>query len=243
MGKISKKTRMKNYFKIFEQIYEFPTMSLNEIAATTELSRNTVSKYLKEMYARNILVGPHLRVNPHANYKEYVYLMNFSDPWMVFKGLKGFPHVLYHAVAFGDWNTMVITNNPLDFSQLVGFHNVVYQGIRYCSYTPKPAHTTWDESLKKVCQQIAQGTPARIEYKSRKVAPLTWQEDEWKLFHIFKYNMRQKVTPPTKKDQSTVRDLHEMDGDNTRPLYYSYRILPRRVSKLYESLFFGFFRL
>jgi len=234
---------MKNYFKIFEQIYEFPTMSLNEIAATTELSRNTVSKYLKEMYARNILVGPHLRVNPHANYKEYVYLMNFSDPWMVFKGLKGFPHVLYHAVAFGDWNTMVITNNPLDFSQLVGFQNVVYQGIRYCSYTPKPAHTTWDESLKKVCQQIAQGTPARIEYKSRKVAPLTWQEDEWKLFHIFKYNMRQKVTPPTKKDQSTVRDLHEMDGDNTRPLYYSYRILPRRVSKLYESLFFGFFRL
>jgi len=44
MGKISQGERMKNYYRIFEQIYGDPVMSLYDIAANTELSRNTVSK-------------------------------------------------------------------------------------------------------------------------------------------------------------------------------------------------------
>jgi len=58
MGKISQKAKMRNYFKIYQQIYEYPTMSICDISQTTGLSRNTVTKYLKEMYVKGILVGP-----------------------------------------------------------------------------------------------------------------------------------------------------------------------------------------
>jgi len=182
MGKISQKERMKNYYKIFEQIYGDPVMSLYDIAANTELSRNTVSKYLREMYAKSIIRGPSLRLKPTQTYREYVYLLNFSDPWKVFRGLKGFPHVVYHGLTFGDWNTMVITNRLLDLSKLVGFEAVVHQGVRYYSYTPKVGYTSWDESFANVYEQLEWFTPVETEYKDRRLTSLDWSEDEWKLF-------------------------------------------------------------
>ncbi len=53
--------------------------------------------------------------------------MDFSDPFKIFKGLREFPHVLYHAVIFGSWNTVVITDRHLDFSKLIGFQSMLYQ--------------------------------------------------------------------------------------------------------------------
>lgn len=200
MGKISRRTRRMNYFKIFEQIFETPTMSIYDISQKALLSRNTVSKYLKEMYARGILVGPQLRMRPAPNYREYFYLMNFRNPFQVFEGLKRFPHVLYHVMTFGEWNIMVVTNRPLDFSKLVGFETMVNQGVRGCSYTPKAKYMTWDESFKESYQKVTRFTEVRSEYKDRRLAPpLDWEEDEWRLFHAFKYNIRKKVTPTLRK--------------------------------------------
>jgi hypothetical protein len=54
-------------------------MSISEIAQNTDMSRNTVAKYLKKMYEKDILQGPYLRVKPAQNYTEYVYLM---EPWV-----------------------------------------------------------------------------------------------------------------------------------------------------------------
>jgi hypothetical protein len=167
----------------------------------TRLARNTVSKYLKEMYARNILVGPHIRISPAENYREYVYLMNFQDPWKVFNGLKQFPHVVYHAIAFGDWNTMVITDRFLDFSALAGFNNTVYRGARGYSHTPHVEYITWDESFKRIQEQMKVPPPAPESRKWRLAPFLGWGEDEWKLFHVFKYDMRQNVTPVLKKSK------------------------------------------
>ena len=120
--------------------------------------------------------------------------MNFTDPWTTFRGLKGFPHVVYTAMTFGDWNTMVVTDRLLDFSRLVGFEKVVNQGTRYCSYTPKVEHRTWDESFKKVYEQLNRFVPVRDKYKDRRLTSLQWGQDEWKLFYAFNF-MRKKVTP------------------------------------------------
>ncbi|MBU7029447.1 MAG: winged helix-turn-helix domain-containing protein [Theionarchaea archaeon] len=199
MGKITQEERMRNYYKIYGQIYEWPIMSLLDIAVNTGLSRNTVSKYLQEMYTKNIIVGPHLRMNPSSNYREYVYLLNFADPWLVFKGLEQFPHVLYHGITFGDWNTLVITDSLLDFSKLIGFQEVVYRGVRGYSSTPKGKHLTWDEWFKTVNTQVARADLHQMEYKNRVLPHLPWEKDEWKLYHAFKYNLRRKVTPLLKK--------------------------------------------
>lgn len=199
MGKISQEKRMENYHKVYEQIYEVPALSFYDISLNTGLSRNTVSTYVKDMYIRHIIMGPHLRMNPHSNYKEYVYLMNFADPLQIFNGLKEFPHVVYHAMAFGDWNTMVVTDKLLDFSNLVGLEEIVTQGVRYCSYTPKVEYKTWDERFTEIYEQLDRFTPVHKEYKNRHVTFLPWREDEWKLFHAFKYNMRKKIIPTLRK--------------------------------------------
>jgi len=170
-------------------------MHRDKIAKNAKLSRNTVSEYLKSMYAGNFLIGPWMSLNPHSDYKEYVYLMNFSKAFHAYKGLKGFPHVLHHEMAFGDWNTMVITDRQLDFPQLVGFESIVYQGVKGNVYTPKVTYTTWDESLKKIYEHIEKFTPGEPEPKKRLVPPLKWGEDQWKLYHAFRVNVRKTVTP------------------------------------------------
>jgi len=198
MGKISQDKRLESYYRIFEQIYENPVISIYDISQNTRLSRNTVAKYLEEMYANGIMYGPYIRMKSAATYKEYVYLMNFSDPWKVFHELRAFSHVVYNAVTFGDWNTLVVTNKSLDFSQLAGFENVVKQGVRYCSYTPKVGYMTWDESFERVYEQLNRFSPLQKEYKNRQSTSLTWEEDQWKLYHTFNF-MRKKIVSLLRK--------------------------------------------
>jgi len=198
MGEISQMKRRKSYHKIYEQIYQDPRISTIDITQNTGISRNTVRRYLQEMYSQGILIGPYLRMNPAQNYREYVYLMNFSDPFFAFKGLKGFPHVLCCAVTFGDWNIMVVTNRLLDLSQLLGFQSMGTRGVKGISNTPKVEYISWDLCFAKIDEKIKEFTPAQREFKPT-LPNLTWGNDEWKLYHAFKSNMRQKITPTLRK--------------------------------------------
>jgi DNA-binding Lrp family transcriptional regulator len=193
MGKISLKTKLKKYYRIYEQIHADPTMPTKDIGPNVKISRNTVAKYIKEMHRDHILVGPYLQVNPSPRYRQYVYLMDFTDPWRAFCGLKEFPHVVYHAITSGDWNTLVITDRLLDVSKLAGFKKVITQGVRYCSYTPKVALTTWDETFEEVYKKLSQ-FKRKPEDKIREITPSTWQEPEWTLYYAFKC-LRRPVTP------------------------------------------------
>ena len=195
MGKISQIKKLENYYQIFEQIYEEPLMTVHDIAENTKLSRNTVAHYLKYMYEHQIMVGPHICMRPAVNYAEYVYLMNFEHPLEMFKGLKGFPNVLYNAVTIGDWNTMVVTDNQLDFAQLVGFQEMVYTKRKGLVHTPKPTCTTWGTCFKSVSTRIDQFAPLWAEYKGYISSALPWGENEWRLYQTFKWCMRKKVTP------------------------------------------------
>ena len=200
MGKISQEKRMRNYFKIFEQIYHEPTMPIYDISENAHLSRNTVSTYLNDMYASGIVIGPQIRMAPAPNYREYIYLLNFKDPFHVFEGLKGFPHVLYHGMTFGEWNIMVITDRLLDFSQLVGFETVVRQGVRGRSYTPKVEYLSWEEGFERADSYVQNFSQGREDYQSRRIGPpLNWGRDQWTLFRAFKMNLRQKASPLLRK--------------------------------------------
>jgi hypothetical protein len=187
--------KLRDYFRIYEQILNNPTANIREITKNTGLCRNTVSKYLEKMHEQNIMKGPFLSMRSFPNYKEYVHFMNFEDPTAVFEGLKTFPHVLYHAMASGNWDTLVVTDRPLDLTKLVGFQTMIYQGVKQTVYTPRTNYTTWEEGFKKSSGIIDECTPA-VGYKNRKSAPrLPWKSDEWKLFHAFGNNVRKPVTP------------------------------------------------
>lgn len=199
MGELSRLKKTRNYHRIFEQIFEVPGIPIYEIAQRAGLSRNTVSKYLQEMIEDCVLIGPQLRLLPSSTYKEYVYLMNFKNPFHLYKGLREFPHVLYHGMSFGDWNVMVITDRLLDFSQLVGFETIVYQGVRYRSYTPKVDYLLRGKTFGK-CADYIRTFARRIERKDRTLAPaLDWGEDQWKMYQTFRFNTRKTATTTLKR--------------------------------------------
>jgi len=199
MGGISWEKRERDYGNIAREISKDHAVKGKEIAQKVDLSRNTVSKYLQEMYEHKIMVGPWMSLLPHPDYKEYVYLMNFSDFFSVFELLKGFPHVLYRGAAFGDWNTVVITDRFLDFSQLMGFQSVVHQGEKGIVYTPPVQYCSWDVWLQKLYDTMDTFSLESESEKKVVAPPLNWGEHEWKLYHAFRPNMRKKVTPLLKK--------------------------------------------
>ena len=197
MGKANEQYKRGRYHSIYEVMWKTPYISISEIAGEIGFARNTASKYVREMFTNHIISDPSLCPKPAPNYTEYVYLMDFKDPWEVFMKLPGFPHVLYHAITEGQWNTLVITDKLLDFSQLVDFQGMTAEGKRRAFYTPFVTHTTWEESFKKARDMI-KSTP--VQANTRELAPpLPWGESEWKLYHAFKDNIRRKVTPTLKK--------------------------------------------
>ncbi len=198
MGKIPHAQRREKYYKIYEQIYEDPVQSISDISQNTGISRNTVTKYMQEMYTDGILVSPYLEMKPAKNYREYVYLLNFGKSFSVLQGLKGFPHVVDCDVTFGDWNILVVTDRCINFSELKGFQSVVYQGVKRFTHTPKVESTLWDGLFETMHEYIKKFTSERSEHKHFSY-PLHWEPDEWKLYHAFKHNIRQKVTPLLRK--------------------------------------------
>jgi len=199
MSRLHLEEKIKSYYKLFEQIYKSPTMPLYEIEMGTGISQTTISKYLKDMYAKGILVGPYIEMKPTLNYREYLYLMNFKNPITVFRKIEGFPHVLSYATCFGAWNTMVVTDKSLDFSKLVGYQKTIYQGAKGYTYTPKVEYTTWDEAFKQSAEYIDNFSDSP-EDKIRSIDPtLHWEEKQWKLFYSFQRNLRQTATPILRK--------------------------------------------
>lgn len=199
MGKITSKKRLYYCYRVYEQIYLNNTMKISEIAQNADMSRNTVAKYLKKMYEKDILQGPYLRVNPAQNYTEYVYLMEFADPYMTFQRLQGFPHVVYCAQLFGDWNTIVITDELLDLSQLVGFQDMLFKGVRGVSYTPKANMTSWEQCVYCVEDYVHEFEPQLTPAQRNILPKLPWGNNEWRLFSAFYGNLRKKITPTLKK--------------------------------------------
>ena len=136
-----------------------------------------------------------LKIKTASDYREYVYLLNFEDPISVFQGLQDFPHVLYHALTFGTWNTLIITDMMLDFSQLVGYQECIMRGMIYSCSLPKPHYIPWKEAFKKINDTLLHIEVKKESSSMGKTRYLNWKADEWKLFHAFAPDVRKKVTP------------------------------------------------
>jgi len=195
MAKIPKVQRTKDYCRIAGQMSDHPFIQVNNLAKKVRLHRNTVSRYMKKMYSHRKLIGPWMSLKPHTNYTEYVNLLNFADPLCMYEELKEFSRIMYHAVTFGHWNTVAITNQLMDFFQLTGFQSVVYQGVKEYVYTPEIEYSTWDHSLKRMRKKLSQFTPFTPEYPNGNVTSMDWGNDQWELFNAFKSNMRQNIMP------------------------------------------------
>jgi len=185
---------MERYFTIVGEICKDPYITLKAMNSQTHIHRSTVSRSIIDLHKERCLFGPWLSLNPHENYSQYVYVMNFSDPEAVFEGLKDFPHVRYHAHTFGEWNTLIITERLLDLSTLKGFQSAIVRRKKGYTNTPPVTYTTWDQSwraLKENLQNMKLKERDTIETLPR----LFWREEDWKLYNAFKHNVRQRAAP------------------------------------------------
>jgi DNA-binding Lrp family transcriptional regulator len=213
MGQITNEKQLQCFYKIYEQVYLDNVMSINEIAQNVNMSRNTVTKYLKIMYEKDMLRGPYLRVNPAQNYAEYIYLMQFANPGVTFQRFTGFPHVVYCAQLFGDWNTIVITDELLDLSQLVGFQKMVFNEVRGVSYTPKVNLIPWEQSAYCVEDYLRSFEPELTPTQRNVLPELPWGNKEWTLFSAFHSNIRRKITPALREIEVRYEEYREWKKD------------------------------
>jgi hypothetical protein len=164
MVKKSVLNKLERCHRIYEQVYQDSLMPVYEIARNANLARNTVSKYLHEMLNQTSLLGPYLRMKATPTYREYVYLTNFSDPKRKFTALSCFPPVLDVVHTFGDWNTLLVTNQPLDITRMYGFQDLVLSEQKYSTITPKTEFISWKAAFAKASMILEDpGPPSRLE--------------------------------------------------------------------------------
>jgi hypothetical protein len=193
VAKRSRLDRLKVYHSIYEQIYREGQIPIWKIAQNTGLPRSTASRYISEMYDQKILVGPYLSMRAAPNYREYVYLANFRNPQKKFPGLSHFPSVVECALTFGDWNTYLVTSQPLDVPRMHGFQELVLMEQKYSTITPRTEFTTWNAAFSKAHEVMKTRIPGNLK---RELAPaLDWDEDQWKMYDAFSPNMREIAAP------------------------------------------------
>jgi hypothetical protein len=206
VAKRSRLARLKVYHSIYEQIYREGQIPIWKIAQNTGLPRSTTSRYLSDMYEQKILVGPYLNMRAASNYREYVYLANFQNPQKKFPGLSRFPSVVDCALTFGDWNTLLLTSQPLDVPRMHGFQELILVEQKYSTITPKTEFTTWDAAFSKAYEVMGEKSPGNLK---REVAPaLDWGEEQWKMYDAFSLNLR-RIAASTLKESGVRYESYQ----------------------------------
>ena len=165
------------------------------MSSQINVSGSTISRHLKKMYAEKILTGPQLSVKPHKTYTPYIYLLQVTSPYEIFRELKTLPHVRNLGIAMGEWNMSILADQMMDFSTLEGFQKVVFAGERYDVYSPPIRYTSWEQSFKEIRQKL-EGCTLIIDKRNTGLTPeLPWGEQEWELYRIVRLNVRQNIRP------------------------------------------------
>jgi len=186
---------MLQYIDIANAIRGDPFISLSGMSSQINISRRTISRHLKKMYANRVLIGPQLSVKPHRTYTPYIYLLQVSSPYGIFQELKALPHVKNLAISLGEWNIGILADCMMDFSELRGFQKVVFSGKRYDVYSPPILYTTWEQSFEEIRRKL-EGCTLTVEKRNTGLPPeLPWGEQEWELYRTVRLNVRQDIRP------------------------------------------------
>lgn len=185
------KKRLLKYHKIYEQIYENPSIPLYQITKKTGISRSSVSRYLMEMYENAILKGPMAFLKPSHTGQRYASFCVFDDPLSVYHRLNRFPLIVSRTLCSGRWNITIICGRSLNFSVLKGFRQCVVQGPKGLTHLPKVPFLEWDAALETIYSTLS--TPRTQSTLYEQIPAIPWKPDEWTLYHRFKYNTRMQA--------------------------------------------------
>ncbi len=85
---------------------------------------------------------------------------------------------------------MAIYREPIDFSQISGYRGKVLEGLRGEVFTQKVGYSSWDCCFAEMEAFLEQNlTASHLECRPH---CSDWDEEDWKLFDYFRFNMRKK---------------------------------------------------
>jgi hypothetical protein len=180
--------KMVKYHTIYEQLYEYPLISLHEIVKNTGIPIDTVSQYIHEMYKTSILRGPAIFLKPAMNYYQHVYFLAVSNPLSTYESLTGSRHTVSVNIGCGQWNSLVISEEVVDFPGIEGSEKCIHQGRKGVTFLSKVTSLDWDQSLENIHGKIAPPTKKSALYEE--IPAINWNTEEWTLYDKLKYNIR-----------------------------------------------------
>ncbi len=233
------KKRLQKYHKIYEKLYEDPFITQGSIAKNTKTARSTVSRYIAEMCEQSMLKGPMLFVKPARNYHEYAAFLEFEQPFLTYRCFKELPHVISGTLNCGKWNMTVISEKPINFPRLQGFHNCLLQNVKGAISLSKVTVLDWNQSMQKI--QDALQPPKEKTTLYKEIVNNPWNKKEWTLFDAFKHNTRIKILPIVREYnvryeavEKWISQLHQFA--NVQPAFYPHGLLNYSVSDfLFQS--------
>jgi hypothetical protein len=181
--------QQKDYYRIYEQVYETPDITGSHIAVNTGMTEDFVVKVMEEMYENHVMFPPYLAMNPTSTYAEYLHFLEVGSVDPVLPRLKRCPFVISYRRCEGAWNILVSAFQLSYFNDVaVDFCIPLYQGKRGVTVTPKCAGAGSFEI-----------TGTKGEKKNVPEQSIEWNEKGWTLYRIFGENMRRAVQPVLKE--------------------------------------------
>jgi hypothetical protein len=196
MSRITKK-KLGDYYRIYEEIFKEPTEPVQKIAHNTGISKNTVARYLTEMYKTSVLRGPAIFLKPAKNYYQYVYFLAVKDPVSAYERFAGSHDVVSVNIGCGQWNSLIISEEVIHFSGSKESEKCILQGKKGVTSLSKVACLDWDQSLESINSVLSPPPKKSVLYEE--VPAINWNTQEWTLYDKFKHNVRAEAEPILKE--------------------------------------------
>jgi hypothetical protein len=183
------------YYQIYDQLYENPFLPVENTAGLLKMPSPEVTQHMDTMYESSFLLGPVISVKPASDYRMYCSFLKVTDPYTRYREPFKRSYVSKSWTA-GAWDSMVITEEKVDFTGMEGVRECVYQGKKGGTFISKCVHIDWDHSMKDIFSRM--GAPGEETVFYEEVPSLTWGEKEWMLYHAFRLNARRDSVPVLK---------------------------------------------
>lgn len=187
MTRLSEEEKRYLKYQIYSFRYDDPWMPNKSIAKLVNRSISTVERYAKKAKEEQVISHPKLWLNFHFRNAA---LLLFEDKWRAFKKLQGYNGVYYMSVFQGDWDILLVYDNPIDFSHIPGYKGKVIEGQRGKVFTQKVKYTSWGSCFADM-ESLLEQSPPESCLECEPCCP-EWDEEDWKLFDYFRFNVRKE---------------------------------------------------
>jgi hypothetical protein len=167
-------------------------MPFLDIGKYMNINNKTAAKFYRWALREELMLPPFLRLNTFSDCQEYVYFVKFKDAASVFERLKEDRRVVYQSVCGGAFDLMVVSSEKIDLSTEDGFESVFLSGSRSDFIFNKVEIKSMQEYIDGFCTFLESGRFVRSKVTFPQRGELGWDELDWSLFHLLKYNARRK---------------------------------------------------